>query len=81
MYSGSPLIRSPIFHSVGYGIGDAAVEGGTVVNHINEFGIYVARQILEHFSRLNTYFAKYSLGRVAGEATSTGFCEMPFLLL
>ena len=59
----------------------AAVQRSTVVNHINQFGIYLARQIPEHL-----FLVEYILGEVfrrtfRGTATATGFFLNAVLLL
>ena len=45
---GDAVFVGPLLHAVGHGVGNGAVEWGTVVNHVNQFVVYVALKILIH---------------------------------
>lgn len=70
---GRPHFNRPFLHTCGNLVGYAAVQRSSVVNHIRQFGIHLARQIAEHLLLVEYILGKYSDGRSAGTATATGF--------
>ncbi len=72
---GDAVLVSPLLHALGYGIGDGAVEWGTVVDDIDEFLVHVALQVLVHLCPCEHVLGK-ELRRAFG-----GFCYLKRLLL
>ena len=56
---GRPHFNRPFLHTCGNLIGYAAVQRSSVVNHIRQFGIHLARQIAEHL-----LLVEYILGKI-----------------
>ena len=56
---GGSHLKRPFLHSRRHFISNTAVQRRTVVNYINQFGIYLARQIPEHL-----FLVEYILGEV-----------------
>ena len=56
---GRPHFNRPFLHTCGNLVGYAAVQRSSVVNHIRQFGIHLARQIAEHL-----LLVEYILGKI-----------------
>ena len=56
---GRPHFHRPFLHTCGNLVGYAAVQRSSVVNHIRQFGIHLARQIAEHL-----LLVEYILGKI-----------------
>ena len=45
---GHTVLLGPLPHAARHGVGDGAVKPGAVVNHVDEFEIHIAGEILVH---------------------------------
>jgi hypothetical protein len=61
-----------LFHAGGYGIGDAAVETGTVVDDVDEFVVDIGWQVFIHLLTIEYILAEVFGGALRGGADLYG---------
>lgn len=78
---GNTILVGPLLHTFGYGVGDGAVELGTIVDNVDKLLVDVSRQILVHLGTVEDLLAIILRGALDGRYNlyrlllgSAGYC-------
>ena len=63
----------PTLHAVRYFVGDATVEGSSIVDNIDELCVYLARQVLEHLFAVEYILGEIFAGTFSRSSNFNGF--------